>query len=95
MEKQEITAKLDEIQKTLEKMNGEDVDFIFLASNQNRGVFNGTTDGIGACLLWSMTRYPVIQEIVFKVVGYYFQHKKEVDEAVENDNPSREIVDIR
>lgn len=95
MTKQEITANLDEIQKTLEKMNGEDIDFIFLASDQNRGAFNGSPDKIGALLIWNMARYPVIRQIVLKAVNYYLQHKQETDKKFENDKPSHEIVEIK
>lgn len=58
MTKQEIKANLDGIQKTLENMNGQDVDIIFLANDCNRGVFNGSPDGIGALLIWNMAKYP-------------------------------------
>ncbi len=95
MTKQEITANLDEIQKTLEKMNGEDIDFIFLANDHNRGAFNGSPDKIGALLIWNMARYPVIRQIVLKAVNYYLQHKQEIDKKIETDNPVHEIVDLR
>lgn len=95
MTNQEITADLDEIQKKLEKMNGEDIDFIFLANDHNRGAFNGSPNGIGALLIWNMAKYPVIRRIVLKAVSYYLEHKQEIDKKVETDNPIHEIVDLR
>lgn len=95
MDTQEIKANLAEIQQTLEKMKGEDVDFIFMASKQNRGAFNGSPNGIGALLMWNMAKYPVIRQIVVQTVDYYLSHKQEIDKMVENDNPSHEIVEVQ
>ena len=95
MTKQEINAYLDEIQKTLEKMNGEDVTFIFLSDDHNRGAFNGSPDVIGALLIYNMGRYPVIRQTVLKAVDYYILHKQEIDKKFENDKPAHEIVDLR
>lgn len=95
MTKQEIKANLDGIQKTLENMNGQDVDIIFLANDCNRGVFNGSPDGIGALLIWNMAKYPVIRQTVLKAVNFYLLHNREIIKTVETDNPEHEIVDLR
>ena len=95
MKQKEITRNLDKIQNILEKMNGQEVDFIFLASVNNRGTFNGSPDGIGALLIWNMAKYPVIRQIVLQAVDYYLQNRREIDNVVGTDNPEHEIVNLR
>ncbi len=95
MKQEEIKRSLDEIQNTLEKMNGQEVDLIFLASVNNRGVFNGSQEGIGALLIWNMAKYPVIRQIVLAAVDYYLQNSHDIDNVVRTDNPEHEIVNLR
>lgn len=95
MKQEEIKRSLDEIQNTLEKMNGQEVDLIFLASVNNRGCFNGSQEGIGALLIWNMAKYPVIRQIVLAVVDYYLQNSHDIDNVVRTDNPEHEIVNLR
>lgn len=95
MTKQEITDALEKIQKQLDGMRGEDVDFMFLSNDRNRGIVNGSPLGIAALLIWNMSRYPVFREIVEKAIGFYYSKKQEIDKRVKHDDPVEEIIDMK
>lgn len=95
MNEKQITAAIDNIQDTLESMHGENIDIIFLSSNHNRGVINGTPEGLAALIIYNIAKYPVMKDIVLKAVDYYLDHKEEIDTKLKDDKPSHEIVDIQ
>ena len=93
MTEQEKRALLQDIQDDLEKLKDEDVDILFLASLNNRGLITGGVNGIIAMLLYNMMRYPQMKYIIEKAVEFYPAYAPQMQLDVMAGQPAHEIVD--
>lgn len=94
MTKEERKEILGNVQSQLEKLQGEkELDILFLASQNNRGVFGGTLEGLACLFAFNMVKYKVFRDIVTLAENLVNEHEKEIQEFISEDAPTHEIVD--
>jgi hypothetical protein len=82
MDKQEIVKIERQAQQLLESLQNEGATFLFLADEGNCFTIGGLPSNIGAQILFSMMRYPVVKAIIKTCAERYDElEKKYGDEA--------------
>lgn len=70
-EKQGVKEVFDEVQKSLDTLQGKDATFLFIGDEGNHFVISGNSDNICAQIIFSMCRYPVVAQIVKKCASMF------------------------
>lgn len=84
---------LGTIQAALETMQGNgDIDILFLASRNNRGVLSGTLEGLAALFAYNMVAYPQFRLVIEFAQELLKKHRDEIEKFVKEERPSHEIV---
>lgn len=93
MTKEERKEILGNVQTQLEKLQGEEnLDILFLASQNNRGVFGGSVEGLACLFAFNMVKYNVFRNIIKLAERLVDERSEELQEIVKNDIPTHEIV---
>ena len=94
MKKKKIKEMLRGIQGELEKLQGEDVDVIYMSNTECCGVVNGSITGLAALMAWNMIRYPMFKVIVEMAVSSYPELASKVGDEVRGMVLGHEIIDM-
>ena len=83
-EKQGVKDVFDEVQKSLDTLQGKDATFLFIGHEGNHFVIGGDFNSICAQLIFAMCRYPVVKDIVKKCANRFDEMNEKCGDEVRN-----------
>lgn len=78
----EVKQKFDRIQEILDTLQGKEASFMFIGHEGNRFVMGGNIVDIEAQILFAMTRYPVVRDIIITCSTHFGQLEKMYGERI-------------
>ena len=81
---EEIRKVFDDVQRSLDTLQGTGVTCLFIGDEGNHFVISGSTARIKAQLTFAMCRYPVVRDIVRTCAGRFDEIDGEFGDDVRN-----------
>lgn len=84
MDKKEISKKFSKVQEILDSLQGTDATCLFIGHEGNHFVISGDTLSLKAQLMFTMMRYPVVEDIIKTCAERFDEMSKEHAAGVRN-----------